>query len=163
MPRARYWYTWLFGVGLIATVVFVATKASEGREFVKLARDVAPGWLILGVLFQLGTYVADARSWQRVLHRAGEARPLGGFVSLGLSKLFLDQAVPSGGVSGTLVVVRGLERRGVRRPLCVAAVVVDLYAYYAAYVAALVAAFAVLESRGRVNAGLLVTAGASAC
>jgi uncharacterized membrane protein YbhN (UPF0104 family) len=149
---------WLFGVALVITLVIVATNLGEGRAFVELTRHVRPAWLALGVLLQLGTYAADARSWQRVLHRAGEARPLGGFVSLGLAKLFVDQAVPSAGISGTFVVVRGLQRRGIPRATCMAAVVVDLYAYYAAYLVALLAAFAVLSARGELGTPIFVMA-----
>lgn len=160
MHRGRRFFGWLFGVALIATVILVATNLSEGRAFLVLARSVALGWLGLGVALQLGTYLADARSWQRVLHRAGEPRPLHGFIGLGLAKLFVDQAVPSGGISGTLVIVRGLERRGIPRPTAMAAVVVDLYAYYASYLAALIVAFAVLTARGELGAAILATAAA---
>lgn len=34
-------------------------------------------------------------------------------VALLLAKLVVDQAIPSGGIGGTLLVLRGLERRGV--------------------------------------------------
>jgi len=156
--RFRDLYAWLFGLALVGTVIVVATHLSEGRAFVALARNIAPAWLAFGVVLQLGTYVADARSWQRVLRRVGEQRPLHGFLSLGLAKLFVDQAVPSGGISGSLVVVRGLERRGIPRSTCMAAVVVDLYAYYAAYIVALVVAFAELAARDELGTAMLVTA-----
>lgn len=162
IARRRSLIAWLFGVALVVTIVIAVTSLSEQRAFVELLRHVQPAWLALGLVLQLGTYVADARSWQRVLHRAGVGRPLGSFVGLGLAKLFIDQAVPSGGISGTFVIVRGLEGRGVPRDKSMAAVVVDLYAYYAAYLAALVAAFSVLATRGKLGAAILVTAAAFA-
>ncbi len=160
MTRRRRTYAWLVGVALIVTVVLVATNLSEGRAFLVLARNAEPAWLALGVLFQAGTYAADARSWQRVLHRAGESRPIGGFVALGLAKLFVDQAIPSGGISGTLLMVRGLERRGVPRATCMAAVVIDLYAYYAAYLTALLVASVILGTRHELSAPILITTAA---
>lgn len=160
MVRPRRLYAWLFGIALLGAVIVVATNLNEGRASLELARHISPIWLAVGAALQLGTYLADARSWQRVLLRAGAGRPLGGFVSLGLAKLFVDQAVPSGGLSGTIVVVRGLERRGIPRATSVAAVVVDLYAYYAAYVSALVFAFVVLGARGRLGVAILLTAAA---
>ena len=160
IPARGRFYSWLVGVVLAGTVIVVATQLSEGREFLKLAEAVAPAWLAFGLLLQLTTYLVDARSWQQVLRRAGEPRPLRGFIALGLTKLFVDQAVPSGGISGTLVVVRGLERRGIPRPMSMAAVVVDLYAYYASYAAALVAALVVLAVRAELGAAVLVTVGA---
>lgn len=157
LPSSRL-FAWLFGLALLVTLAIVATNLSEGRTFLELASGIAPLWLVLGTILQIGTYVADARSWQRVLHRAGEQHSLGGFVSLGLAKLFVDRAVPSGGLSGTFVVVRGLERRGVPRSTAVAAVVVDLYAYYAAYLFAISLAFSALGARGELGAAILITA-----
>jgi hypothetical protein len=93
-----------------------------------------------------------------VLWRTGVQRPLRDFIGLGLAKLFVDQAIPSGGISGTMVVVRGLERRGVPPRTCMAAVVVDLYAFYGAYVTALVVAFATLAIRGELRVPIVLTA-----
>jgi uncharacterized protein (TIRG00374 family) len=50
---------------------------------------------------------------------------------------FMDQAVPSGGFSGTLLILQGLRRRGVPPGITLATVIVDLIAYYAAYLVAL--------------------------
>jgi Mg2+-importing ATPase len=158
MLRPGRLYAWLFGIALVAAVVIVSMNLGEGRAFVGLASHVSPSWLGFGIVLQLCTYATDARSWQRVLHRAGEVRRFRGFVGLGLAKLFIDQAVPSGGVGGTLVVVRGLERRGVPRSTCMAAVVVDLYGYYAAYVTGLATAFVVLGARGELGAPIVLTA-----
>lgn len=158
MSARRGFFAWLFGVALIVTVAIVVTRLSEGRSLLDLAKSLAPRWLVFGAVLQLGTYVADARSWQRVLHRAGEPHPLRGFLALGLAKLFVDQAVPSGGISGTLVIVRGLERRGIPRVTAVAAVVIDLYAYYASYLLAVAVAFFVLGARGELGAAILLTA-----
>jgi hypothetical protein len=47
-------------------------------------------------------------------------------------------------MSGTLLVVRALDRRGIPRATSMAAIVVDIVSYYAAYVAALAIALAVV-------------------
>ncbi len=46
-----------------------------------------------------------------------DRRILKSLIPLGLAKLFTDQAVPSAGLSGTLLVARALKRRGVSRDL----------------------------------------------
>lgn len=167
--RRRRWIQWLSGAALLGTVILVARHFAEARAFVELAEHSQLRWLALAALLQVGTYLADAGSWRAVLARAGHTRPLRDFFTLGLAKLFLDQAVPSGGIGGTSLVVHGLERRGVPRPVSMAAVVVDLYAYYAAYFSALLCGYLALDpaaglgpifaagSAGLAVAGLSVT------
>lgn len=115
-PRSRhFWMSWLFGLSLVAAVFIVATHFAEKRDFARLVERAQPLWLIAAAVLQVGTYWADARIWWGVLTRAGYSRPLRSLIGLGLAKLFMDQAIPSGGMSGTLLVVKGLERRGVPR------------------------------------------------
>jgi Mg2+-importing ATPase len=79
--------------------------------------------------------------------------PLAVAFRLSLAKLFIDQALPSAGLSGTLVAARALEQRGVARAVVMAAMVIDGVAYYGAYVLALLAALLVAAPSG--NARLL--------
>ncbi len=75
--------------------------------------------------------------WRVVARAAKASVPVSVAYKLSLAKLFIDQALPSAGISGTVVVVRALELRGVPRAVVMAAVVVDAVSYYAAYVLAL--------------------------
>ena len=143
-----YWISWFFGLAILVAVASFVAYRSEEQEFARLAAQAQPAWLFLGLLLQLGTYIADARIWQRIIVHAGISRPLRSYMSLGLAKLFMDQAVPSGGISGTLLVVRALDRRGIPRGTSMAAIVVDLMSYYAAYVAALAIALGVIWIHG---------------
>lgn len=149
--RLRVALTWAFGFGLVATVALVATHYAEGRDFARLVEQAQPAWLVLGVLLQAGTYLAEAGSFWVILRHAGARRPIGTLVRLAFSKLFLDQAVPSGGLSGTLLVINGLERRGVARATATAAVLLDLRAFYAAFAAALLAALALAWHSGHLT------------
>lgn len=149
--RLRKVLTWLFGFGLVVSVAFVATHFAEGRDFARLVEEAHPAWLALGVLLQAGTYFAEAGSFWVILRHAGERPPLGPLVRLAFSKLFMDQAVPSGGLSGTLLVINGLERRGVPRPTATAAVLLDLRAFYAAFALALLAALALAWGSGHLG------------
>jgi Mg2+-importing ATPase len=159
-PSARgRWVSLAFGLAVFAAVVVFATHRSEERAFAQLVLGAQPAWLLLGLLLQLGTYLTDALIWDGVLRRAQVSRPLRSYVGLGLAKLFMDQAVPSVGLSGTLLVLRALDRRGVPRPVSMAAVVLDLLSYYAAYVLALLAAFAVVWADGDLTPWLAAPAG----
>ncbi len=152
------WVSWLFGLSLVAAVLIVATHLAEERDFARLVERAQPLWLIAATVLQLGTYWADAQIWWRVLDRAGYPRPFGSLVGLGLAKLFMDQAVPSGGVSGTLLVVKGLQRRGVPRSTSMGAVLLDLRAYYAAYMTALAAALILLSTHQRLTKAIVLPA-----
>ena len=79
--------------------------------------------------------------------------------ALGWRSRSLDQAIPSGGLSGTLLIVRGLGRRGVPRGGIMAAVVIDLVSYYATYGLALGAAFGVIGAYGDTATLLWVSRG----
>jgi uncharacterized membrane protein YbhN (UPF0104 family) len=152
------WISWLFGLAILAAVALFAAHLSEEQEFARLVAHAQPAWLLLGLLLQMGTYIADARIWQRIIVRAGISRPLWSYMGLGLAKLFMDQVIPSGGMSGTLLVVRTLDRRVIPRGTSMAAVVVDLVSYYAAYVAALAVALGVVWVHGDLTLFIILPA-----
>ncbi len=133
------WRLFLGGVILLG-LVFVATHLEEGRESFSLLRGARPGWLVLAALLQVGTYVADALIWAHVLIRAQEPLPLRRHVRLSLAKYFVDQFLPTGGVSGTVLVVRAIQQSGTSRGTSSTAVVVRLVSYYLAYGLALAGA-----------------------
>ena len=70
----------------------------------------------------------------------------------------MDQAVPSGGLSGTVLVVRVLERRGLAPRAAAAAVTVSLVGFYGAQAVAVPSAFLVLALHRDVNRHVVVVA-----
>jgi Mg2+-importing ATPase len=86
------------------------------------------------------------------------ALPLTQAFKLSLAKLFIDQALPSAGISGTLVAARALERSGIARPVVMAAVVVDTASYYAAYVLALAVAMVITIAGGHTSPLIIAAA-----
>ena len=156
--RTGNWLPWLMGVAALAAVVAVALQFAEERTFVGLLARMEPGWLLWAIVLQGATYLAQATTWLTVLDRAGARVPIGYACALSLQKLFLDQALPSMGLSGTAAVVHALERRGTARPAVMTAVAVDVGCYFMAYVLSLGAALAILVQGGHASA-LIVTAG----
>jgi len=152
------WISWLFGLAILVAVALFAVNRSAEKEFAQLVAHAQPAWLFLGLLLQLTTYIADARIWQRVIVRAGISRSLWSYMGISLAKLFMDQVVPSGGMSGTLLIVRALDRRGIPRSTSMAAVVVNLVSYYAAYVAALAVALGVVWVHGGLTLFIILPA-----
>jgi uncharacterized membrane protein YbhN (UPF0104 family) len=147
---------WLSGALLLAAVVLVASHMTEERRLAQIARESDPRWLLVAGLLQVLTYVCAAGVWQRALTYLGVAVPLAPLVPLGLAKLFTDQAVPSIGLSGTLLVVRGLGRRGVARTDAVAAMLTGLVAYYFGYLVAIAGAIAILWRHGELRLVILL-------
>lgn len=78
----------------------------------------------------LTTYFSVAAAWHQTLKYAGVRYSILSLVPLGVAKLFSDQVLPSGGMSGTVFLVASLNRRGISKPLCMAILLVSLVAYY---------------------------------
>ncbi len=134
----------VFGLLTLAVVVVVATHLGEVRELLSLLEQVRPLPLLAAAVLQCGTYVCVTLMFHRALVIDGEQLPLRRLFPLALAKQFVSQAVPSIGVSGNLMVIRGLERCGVSRTAAVRTVLVSLFSYYLAFAIALAATIAAL-------------------
>src|SRR5512142_2475325 len=92
---------WLPGTIVLAGLAVFALRKVEWQRFTEILQRAEPSWLLAALTLQRGT------------RAPGVSRNLFGLVPLGLAKLFVDQVVPSGGLGGTVLVVRALQRRGV--------------------------------------------------
>jgi len=153
-PARRWtrWLPWLVGAAILVGVIVIAARATEARQFLRLLEHAEPAWVLVALLLQAGTYLAEAEGWRIVGRLGGATIPVGVAYRLSLAKIFIDQALPSAGISGTFVFARSLAERGVPRPVVMAAVVVDLVSYYAAYVLSLIAALVISLAAGETNA-----------
>ena len=150
------WFALASGLVMLAAIVVVVSKRDEGLRFADLVQRAHPAWLLVAVALQLGTYACAAGVWQRVLARQKIQRSLWQLIPLGIAKLFMDQVVPSAGLSGTLLVVRALKRRGVPDGASVSAVVVGMLGFHLAYALALVTALIVLGFSGELSRKVLL-------
>jgi len=73
-------------------------------------------------------------------------------VRIALAKQFVDQALPSGGVSGSMLLASALERRHVEQPVITATVVVEQASYFFAYASSLAIAVAIARLHGQLHA-----------
>jgi uncharacterized membrane protein YbhN (UPF0104 family) len=149
---------WLIGLMLLAALVLVALRASELEKFIDLLRRARPQWLAAGLAMQAATYVLAALVLRHALERFGVRQRLTKLIPLGLAKLFTDQAVPSVGLSGALIAVRSLGRRGVPRAATVGAMLLGLLGYYVAYGAIVIFSLGILWRRGEMTRSLLTAA-----
>lgn len=145
------WLPWLIGVALLVTVIAIALRFAEWREFVRIAEQAHPWWLVLAIALQGATYLAHGQIWRNVIAAAGVSIPIPVIYRLSLAKLFVDQALPSGGLSGTVLMERALEERAIPRRVVMAAVVVTTATYYAAYMLCLAIALIALVIMGQAH------------
>jgi Mg2+-importing ATPase len=156
--RTGNWLSWLIGAALLAAVVLAARHFAEERAFSQILEQVEPAWLLAALALQAATYLAQAGIWLTVLHRTGARVPFAYACGLSLQKLFIDQALPSMGLSGTAAVAAALERRGTPRAAVTSAVAVDISCYFAAYALSLGVALAIFVRGGHASALVIVSA-----
>ena len=134
----------MFGFFLLAGVIYVSMHLGEGREFLKLVRHADPGWLIVGVLYQVATYLCSGAIWWIVVKHYEIDISLGELSALSLAKLSLEKIVPSGGFGGSLLLVRSVEGRGAPECVAAATLLVDVLSSYASKAISIVIAVAII-------------------
>jgi len=143
--RRRALRYWLGGLVLLSGVVLFATHLGDIDRFAMLLSQVEAAWLLAGFFLQAATYLCTAAAWHQALTRLGVVYSFLPLVHLSVAKLYLDQVLPSGGISGTMFMVSAMNRRGVSREQCMSAVMVSLTGYYMAYVLAVLTTILILE------------------
>jgi uncharacterized protein (TIRG00374 family) len=140
--RLTDWLAWVLGAAVLAAVVIAALHFSEQREFARLVGQAKPGWLLVAIMLQAATYLAQAEVLRGAPRAAGVSLPRRWLYQLSLTKLFLDQALPSAGLSSTVVIVKALQQRAVPRDSAAACAMINIGSYHAAYVVTLLVALA---------------------
>ncbi len=151
MKRGRWW--WVPGVVLLlALVAFVLARHTEEEEFLRLLRQARPGWLLVALVLQMATYLCDGVLWQRVLARTGVRASVWELARLSLMKLTFDQIIPTAGIGGSLMVARGLRKRGGTPGAAAAAILITLLCFYAAQALSVGSSLVFLWSHEELNA-----------
>lgn len=127
------WRSWLSGLLIVAALVAAVLHFGDLERFALLVRRARPAWLMLAVVFQGTTYFSVAMGWQQVLREAGHDPPLAPLVRIAITKLFADQAVPTAGMSGNILLVDQLIGLGIPRGVASAALIVSIAGYYGAF------------------------------
>lgn len=143
---------WIFGALILAGLIVFILHFGDIEVFVATIRRANPVWIAAAVLCQIATYFCAALVWFIILESAGSHVALASLLRLALVELFANQAVPTGGLSGSFMVMRGLTRRGVDAATAVTALLIATLSYYAAYVLAGSLAFVLLWHSGDFNA-----------
>ena len=152
----------LFLVGIIALAAVVMAVLNRGEigEFAALATKARPSWLLLAVVSQCAAFFLVAIAWRMVLRDLGQHISLSALFPLSVAKLFADQALPSGGVSGAVFLLHALRRRGISWDHAFSAFVFAGLGAIAAFLIASILSFVVIA--GAEGAPAIVSTGARA-
>ena len=146
--KARPWLAWIVGGAACTALVLVVTHRTEEREFLRLTEKIEPAWLGLALLLQAGTYLTQGLVWRLAARAAGHSVTLVKSCELSLASLFVDQALPSAGISGLTMASGALARTGMPAPAVAAAILVNMSMYYLAYAFCMALALGIAMPRG---------------
>jgi uncharacterized protein (TIRG00374 family) len=118
---------------MVAALAGAVWHFGEIQRFALLVRQAKPIWLMLAIALQLSTYVSVASGWAAVLVAADTPKRLRPLVRIAVTKLFADQAIPSAGMGGNVLLVDRLRALGVPRSAAVAALLLSMIGFYAVY------------------------------
>ncbi len=149
----------IVGVLTLATVVIVVINLGEISAFATQMSQAKPSWLVLAAVSQIATYFCIAFVWRRVLIRIYQDRSLFSLFPLAIAKLFADQALPSGGVSGALFFFHALGRRDVPRQQAFATFIFTTVGFFAAFLTATIVSLISLSVVGGGVTALSIGAG----
>ena len=127
------WRGWFLALMLLAGLVIAVIHWGDVKRFGELLTRSEPLWLAIAALLQLGTYAGLAAQWWLVLRRGRTPEEGGDLFRLTLAKHFADQVIPTAGVSGNVLLVDRLVQLGVPRRNAVAALLLQIVAYYMSY------------------------------
>lgn len=145
------WRSWLLALLLIAALVIAVLHWGDVKKFADLLKTARPLWLAVAAALQLGTYAGLSAQWWVTLRKARTPRKAGDLFRLTFAKHFADQVVPTAGVSGNVVLVDRLVRLGVPRGNAVAALLLQVIAYYLSYAAGALLLLALLWWKDRAS------------
>lgn len=151
------WRGWLLAALLIGGIFIAVVHWGDVKEFVKLVSEAKPLWLLIAGGLQLATYFGLAAQWWVVLRRGCSPEGVGDLFRLTFAKHFADQVVPTAGVSGNVLLVDRLVSMGVPRSNAVAALLLQVIAYYLSYALGALWVLVVLWWKSRMS--MLLTGG----
>ena len=154
-PKPKRWLVFAIGLALLAGVIVIGLQLSEADDFVRFAERAHPGWLLIAGVWQVGTYAAQGEIWRTVARASNSDLSFPDACRISLAKQFVDQALPSAGVTGTVFTAGALDARGFTRTTAWTAVAVNLISYNVVYVAGLVVALGLGALHGR-GSGVII-------
>ncbi|WP_375204253.1 lysylphosphatidylglycerol synthase transmembrane domain-containing protein [Hyphococcus sp.] len=136
----------LAGVSALAALVLFIAHSGDITAFARQAANAKAGPLAGAVAVQSLPYILAAYVWLLFLRRMGTAPKLASLIPLSFAKLFADQALPSGGISGAAFFLFALTRRGVPDKTAFRTFVFATSAYFLAFLIAAIISLIALST-----------------
>lgn len=121
------------GLLILGALLFSVSHFGEFEHFLGLLGKIDMLWVATALFLQLGTYFALALLWQQAFRFSSIRYPLSRLLPLAVAKLFADQALPTGGISGIAFVMNAFKKREVSGSSGMGVMLIGILSYYAAY------------------------------
>jgi uncharacterized protein (TIRG00374 family) len=150
---------------VIANILFVIAlgfffqRFGEFSRFLELVSDLDLKWVIVAIGLQVLTYFCNGAMWTTTLTRFGHRIPHHLVATMSVMKLFIDQMIPSFGMSGDLAIVRRLLGKGVQKGEAATVLIINLFTRYASYVVLFEIAVILLWAGNYLNTSIEMLAG----
>jgi uncharacterized membrane protein YbhN (UPF0104 family) len=143
---------------IFGTVVALLVHVSELKELGRLLHQIRKIWLIAAALLQSLTYFCAAGVWYVTLKPRRRGLTITSLVLIALAMLFANQAFPTAGLSGSIIVVRALRKRRIPANVAMGALLIGLMTTYIAYLLAVLFSLLLLAHHAVSDGLLLITA-----
>ncbi|ASQ45931.1 lysylphosphatidylglycerol synthase transmembrane domain-containing protein [Legionella clemsonensis] len=147
---------WIIGFLLLITIILIYFQFTELSNFIQLVQRINPFWFILALLFQGGTYGALAGVWWIALWRLHQKISFLNLILLSLSQLFVNQTIPSSGLSGTTLVTQYLLQHNISKKSVAFAVTLNVFSRQIAYFLAFILAIIILWLHQSLGKALII-------
>ena len=147
---------WVIALLIFAAVISLLIHASELTELARLFRQIQKTWLIAAAALQTLTYFCAAAVWYVALKPRSPRLTITSLVSTALAMLFTNQAFPTAGLSGSIIVVRALRKRRIPANVAMGALLIGLMTTYVAYLLAVLSSLLLLLIHHAVSVALLL-------
>lgn len=134
--RAPWIIGFVAGLSALAALILFIANAGDISAFARQAANAKAGPLFAALAVQALPYILAAYVWLLFLRRVHAPLQLSSLVPLSFAKLFADQALPSGGLSGAAFFLYALTRRNVADKTAFRTFAFTTTAYFLAFLVA---------------------------
>jgi uncharacterized membrane protein YbhN (UPF0104 family) len=160
--RAPWIIALLIGVSALAALILFVAHIGDIAAFARQAANAKAGPLIGAIAAQAMPFILAALVWFLFLHRVKAPLRMITLIPLSFAKLFADQAVPSGGLSGAAFFMFALTRRGVPDKIAFRTFAFTTTAYFLAFLIAAIISLIALSLAENAPPGLAASVSAFA-
>ncbi|HCC3207359.1 TPA: flippase-like domain-containing protein, partial [Legionella pneumophila] len=146
---------WISGFIILVVLIIVIGHFSQLRVFLGLIEQMKFSWLFFAVIFQSGTYMSLAAVWRLALRWFGEQISFFQLFLLSFSQLFVNQTIPTSGLSGVTIMTKFLLGRLITPKAIALAIALNVFSRQVAYLTSFIASIVVFWFYNELNKTLI--------